>query len=266
MRRTQLVRSFILSSAALLVAVAATALIRAQHSPPALTAAPGAMGDGSTLLPNGWRLGPVGKHLPLSTLPLNIVVSPDGRHAVVTNNGLSKPTLNVVDINSWAIKTTTTIDHTWLGLAFHPDGTKLYASGAGQNNVQEFSYADGAVTRARTFALPAYNGDTMVGGLTIAPNGRALFATRVFAMTVSRIDLGTGQVTHTAALPAEPYSCAISPDGRTLYVSLWGGARVRVYEADSLYLVGEWASGEHPNAMAVSSDGKRLFVACANDA
>ena len=266
MRRTHLVRSFILSSATLLVAVATTALIRAQFSPPPLTAKPGAMGDGSTLLPNGWRLGPVGKHLPLSTLPLNIVISPDGRQAIITNNGLSRPTLTVVDINNWTIKTTTPIDHTWLGLAFHPDGTKLYASGAGQNNVQEFSYADGVVTRARTFALPAYNGDTMVGGLTISPNGRALFATRVFAMTVSRVDLVSGQVTHTAALPAEPYSCVVSPDGHVLYVSLWGGSRVRVYEADSLYLIGEWASGEHPNAMAISSDGKRLFVACASDA
>ncbi|HEV8345061.1 MAG TPA: alkaline phosphatase family protein [Vicinamibacterales bacterium] len=250
----------------MLVAVATTVLIRAQYFPPPLTAGPGSMGDGSTLLPNGWRLAPAGKHLQLSTLPLNIVVSPDGRQAVITNNGLSRPTLNVVDISTWAIKTTMPMDHTWLGLVFHPDGTKLYASGAGQNSVQEFSYADGVVTRVRTLALPAHSSDTMVGGLAIAPNGRTLFATRVFAMTVSRIDLSNGQVTHTAALPVEPYSCVLSPDGRILYVSLWGGSRIRVYDADSLYLLGEWASGEHPNAMAISSDGKRLFVACASSA
>ena len=265
-KRARLIRPITIWSAALLVAVAATVLIRAQYSPPPLTAAPGAMADGSTLLPNGWRLAPAGKHLQLSTLPLNIVVSPDGRHAVISNSGLSRPTLNVVDINTWTIKTTMPMDHTWLGLVFHPDGTKLYASGAGQNSVQEFSYADGAVTRVRTIPLPAHNGDTMVGGLAIAPNGRTLFATRVFAMTVSRIDLSNGQVTHTAALPAEPYSCVLSPDGRILYVSLWGGSRVRVYEAETLYLLGEWASGEHPNAMAISSDGKRLFVACASSA
>jgi DNA-binding beta-propeller fold protein YncE len=265
-KRTRIFRPFIIWSVVLLVAVATTALIRAQYSPPPLTAAPGAMADGSTLLPNGWRLGPVGKQLHLSTLPLNAVVSPDGRHAVITNNGLSKPSLSVVDINTWTIKTTTAVDHTWLGLAFHPDGTKLYASGAGQNNVQEFTYADGVMTRVRTFALPAYNGDTMVGGLAVSANGRTLFATRVLAMTISRIDLTTGQVTHSASLPAEPYSCVLSPDGRLLYVSLWGGARVRVYDADSLFLLDEWASGEHPNAMAISGDGKRLFVACASSA
>src|SRR5262245_24017468 len=173
----------ILWSAALLVAVATTALVRAQFVPPPLNASPGAMGDGSTLLPNGWRLSPAGKHLQVSTLPLNVAVSPDGRQAVVTNNGLVKPSLSVIDINAWSVKSTMTVEQSWLGLAFHPDGTKLYASGAGLNNVQEFTYADGVVTRARTFNLPAYSGDTMVGGVAVSPNGRALFATRVFAMT-----------------------------------------------------------------------------------
>jgi DNA-binding beta-propeller fold protein YncE len=265
-RRVRVLRSFIIWSAVLLVAVVTTALMRAQFVPPPLSAAPGAMSDGSTLLPNGWRLAPAGKHLALSTLPLNAVVSPDGRHAVITNNGLAKPSLNVVDLNAWSIKTTTPVDHTWLGLVFHPDGTKLYASGAGQNSVQEFTYADGVVSRARTFALPPHNGDTMVGGLAISANGGTLFATRVFAMSVSRIDLATGQVTHSISLPAEPYSCVVSPDGRTLYVSLWGGGRVMVYDADSLLLRNEWPAGEHPNAMAISSDGRRLFVACASSA
>jgi hypothetical protein len=126
------------------------------------------MGDGSILLPNGWRLAPAGKHLALSTLPLNVAVAPDGRHAVVTNSGLAKPSLSVVDLNAWSVKSTTLLDHTWLGLVFHPDGTKLYASGAGQNSVQEFTYADGVVSHARTFALPAHNGDTMIGGLAIS--------------------------------------------------------------------------------------------------
>ena len=266
MTRTRIFRSSIICSAVLLCAVSTTALIRAQFVPAPASAAPGAMGDGSMLLPNGWRLAPAGKHLALSTLPLNVAVAPDGRHAVVTNNGLAKPSLTVVDLNAWSVKSTALLDHAWLGLVFHPDGTKLYASGAGQNSVQEFTYADGVVSQARTFALPAHNGDTMVGGLAISANGRALFATRVFAQSVSRIDLTTGQVTNSISLPAEPYSCVVSPDGRNLYVSLWGGSRVMVYDADSLLLQSAWPAGEHPNAMVISSDGKRLFVACASSA
>jgi len=161
------------------------------------------MSDGTMLLPNGWRLAPAGKHLPLSTLPLNIVVSPDGRYALITTNGLTKPALTVVDIASWKVKSTLTIDAAWYGLAFSPDGTKIYSAGAAQNNVQEFSFAsDGTLTRARTFALPAQNGDTFAGGLSVSRDGRTLYATRVFAMTLSAIDLTSGQVVRTVPLPA----------------------------------------------------------------
>ena len=49
-----------------------------------------------------------------------------------------------------------------------------------------------------------------------------------------------------------------------LYVSLWGGARVQVYMLPSMLLLQEFNSEEHPNALVLSLDGKRLFVACGN--
>jgi hypothetical protein len=35
------------------------------------------------LLPNGWRVTPAGEQVVLTDLPLNIVTSPDGKHAFV---------------------------------------------------------------------------------------------------------------------------------------------------------------------------------------
>ena len=63
---------------------------------------------------------------------------------------------------------------------------------------------------------------------------------------------------------AEPYTCVVSPDGKTVFVSVWGGAKVLVFDAATLEKRGEVVVGEHPNAMAWSKDGQRLFVACAN--
>src|SRR5674536_56172 len=40
-------------------------------------------------LPNGWKLTPVGKLLPLGDLPLNIAISPSKKLAAITNNGES---------------------------------------------------------------------------------------------------------------------------------------------------------------------------------
>src|SRR5882762_10480761 len=69
----------------LLVAWAASHIPAQSASPPAL--GPGAMPDGSTMLPNGWRLSPAGKHLKVGDLPLNILQTPDSRYLIVTNNG-----------------------------------------------------------------------------------------------------------------------------------------------------------------------------------
>jgi len=238
-------------------------MIRAQSGPvPPLGL--GNQNDGTTILPNGWRLAPAGRHLKVGDMPLGVVQTPDSRYLIVTNNGLSRPSFSVVDIASWTVKSTMMLDNAWNGLAWHPDGTKLYSAGGGQNNVQEFAYADGTLTRARTFALPATPGESFTGGLAVSRDGKTLYVTRVFAQTLSTINLVTGQVVKTVTLPAEPFNIVVSADGLFLYVSIWGGATVQVYYADSLQLLDELGSGEHPSAMLLSQDGRRLFVACSN--
>jgi DNA-binding beta-propeller fold protein YncE len=257
--------SFIYTLIGFAVAAAMVAWARADTLPPA-PASPGAMADGSMLLPTGWRLAPAGKQIVVSDLPLNLVQSPDSRYLIVTNNGLAKPSLSIIDIANWSIKNTIALDHAWLGLAWHPDGTRLYSAGASQNTVQEFTYADGALTPARTFTLPEVPADGFAGGLTVSRDGRWLYVTNVFMPSLSAIDLNSGKVSKTVPLPAEPYTCVVSADGRTVYVSLWGGARIDVFMAPSLMLMDEIETGEHPNAMTLSADGRRLFVASGSTA
>jgi DNA-binding beta-propeller fold protein YncE len=156
------------------------------------SAVPGKLDDGTVLLPNGWRIAPAGKHVSVGTLPLNIVVTLDGRYAIVATAGLMKPALSVIEVATWTVKNTYQLENVWYGLALSPDGTKVYVGGCGQNNVQEFTFADGVLTKARTLALPAQTGETFAGGVAISKDGRTLFVTRVFAMTLSAIDLGTG--------------------------------------------------------------------------
>jgi hypothetical protein len=120
--------------------------------------------------------------------------------------------------------------------------------------VQEFSYADGVLTPARTFNLPAVSGQSFAGGLAVSPDGKMLYVTRVFAQTLSTIDLSSGQLVKTVSLTAEPYNCVVSADGKLLYVSLWGGSAVSVFDAQSLTAVNHFDTGEHPSAMVFSAD------------
>src|SRR5664280_3336328 len=64
-------------------------------------------------LPNGWRLTPVGKMLPLGDLPLNIAISPSKKLAAITNNGESDQTIQLVDIDKKVILDSIIIRKAW---------------------------------------------------------------------------------------------------------------------------------------------------------
>ncbi len=217
-----------------------------------------------TLLPNGWKISPVGQHFTVGDLPMNMAVSPDGDHVIVTNNGYSQPNLVVYDHTKQITRERVALESAWLGLSFHPDGKRLFSSGSAKNRVDEFSWDRGALKKTGDFVLPKPANDSFVGGLAVSPDGKRLYAVHVLGEKLHAIDLTTREVVKTIDLKAEPYTVLVSPDSATVYLSLWGGARVLVFNAADLALKHEIEVGEHPNAMAFSRDGKRLFVACAN--
>jgi hypothetical protein len=230
-------------------------------------ARPGPEGGGVTLLPNGWRIAPAGRHITVGDLPLAMVESPDGRYLIVSNNGYAKPTLAVVDVGRMYVKSRVTLDHAWLGLAWHPDGRRLYSSGAGESSVRELRWGSGVLTPGPSFVLKRPSRESFVAGVAVSPDGSRVFAVHALGEMLSSITLGGGESAPTITsvdLPAEAYTAVVAPDGRTVYVSLWGGARVLAFDTATLEARGEIAVGEHPNAMVLSRDGTRLFVACAN--
>jgi hypothetical protein len=123
-----------------------------------------------TLLPNGWRISPVGQHFTVGDLPMNLVVTPDGAHVIVTNNGYSQPNLVVYDYTKQISRDRVMLESAWLGLAFHPDGKRLYSSGSAKSRVDEFSWDKAVLKKTGEFALPKPANDSFVGGIAVAPD------------------------------------------------------------------------------------------------
>ena len=253
--------------------VAAAAAVPLAEVGPAAPARPGYQGNGLTLLPNGWRLSPEGRHVTVGDLPMNLVPSPDGRFVAILTNGWSKPAVSIFDAHTLQVISRLEIEHAWLGLVWHPDGHRLFISGASENVIYEVTWEGGRLKAAGKIVLgpaEAHPGRDLienagyVTGMAITSDGTQLFATEMYGQKVVAIDLEHRKVTQTADLSAEPYTAVLSPDGQTLFVSLWGGAKVLVFDAWSLSSEGEIPVGEHPNAMTLDRAGSRLFVACAN--
>lgn len=251
----------VIARALLVLAVMLPAAAEASEKPPIR---PGPQKGGVTLLPNGWRIAPAGRHITVGDLPLAMAESPDGKTLVVSNNGYTKPSLSVVDVHRFTVPATVPLENAWLGLAWHPDGRRLWVSGGGANTVNELKVTAKGLEPGTVIQLRKVSDESFVGGLAISPDGSRLFAVHALGKLVSAVDLAAGKVVKEAELPAEGYTSLLSADGKTLYVSLWGGAKVLLFDAATLAPRGEIAVGEHPNAMALSKDGGRLFVACAN--
>jgi len=238
---------------------------------------PGVLGAGLTLLPNGWKIAPAGRHVPVGSLPLAIIQSADGRSLFIASNGFERPAVVVVDPDQLYVRGSVILDHAWLGMAWNPDGSRLYVSGAANGTVHELRWSEGRLTpgvdlvlsRAFNDANRADDGDlgargTFLGGLAVSPDGKRVFVVDVGGQMLTAVDLATGRAVQTVDLAAEPYTAVVSPDGATVFVSLWGGSKVLAFDAKTLAPRGEIATNEHPNAMAMTKDGRRLFVATAS--
>src|SRR2546428_2525907 len=87
--RAAILRLMLKRSRLALPAIAGAALL-------ATRLVPGALRDGSTLLPTGWRIRPAGRVVPVGTLPLNLVTLSDGS-VMVTNDGYGENSLMRID-------------------------------------------------------------------------------------------------------------------------------------------------------------------------
>src|ERR1700755_2851098 len=85
------------------------------------------------LLPNGWKLSPAGRYLPLGDLPLNLQLSHSGKLLAVTNNGQSTQSIQLIDPINEKQLDEKIIGKSWYGLAFSRDDKTLYAAGGNDN-------------------------------------------------------------------------------------------------------------------------------------
>lgn len=217
------------------------------------------------MLPNGWSLSPAGKSIPLGDFPMNMVFSATGKFMAVTNNGQGKQTITLIDPSSEKILDETEIRKSWYGLTFNKDETRLYVSGGNDNMIVIYQVDHSRLERSDSIVLgkpwPVKISPT---GLTIDDEAGKLFVATKEDSALYIADISSKQVKK-IALGHEAYACLLSPDRKTLYVSLWGGSKVALIDPQKGTVLSTIAVGNHPNDMTLTKNGKYLFVAQAND-
>lgn len=265
-----------------LLAPVPTAPIQAQtKSPTTLGRQPGPTAQG-TLLPNGWKLTPTGHQIPVSDLPMNLVLSKDGQYLLVTTNGNGDQTVNIIDTQSGQSVQNIIVKKSWLGLEFAPDGKRFFVSGGDDNEILIFNFVAGKATeagklnlgseayhalndRARADARRKGAGEyAFPAGLSVTPDGKHLYVAENLSNKVAVIDLASKQVVAKIEVGEYPYDCLVAPDGKRVYVSNWGARNVGVIDTATNKVIGAIATGDHPNDLEITRNGKTLYVANAN--
>ncbi|MGB8705095.1 MAG: YncE family protein, partial [Gillisia sp.] len=218
-------------------------------------------------LPNGWKLSPAGRSLPLGDLPLNMALSKNGEYLAVTNNGESTQSLQLIDPKNEVLLDSLELAESWYGLTFSKNSKHLYVSGGNKNYILDFRIKKGKIVPQDTISLgkPWPKNKISPTGIAVTKNSRFLYAVTKEDNSVYKVELPSGKILDTTKLPVMAYSCKLSPKEGKLYVSLWGKDEVAVYNTQTTKVEKMITVGSHPNEMLLNKKGTLLFVANAND-
>jgi WD40 repeat protein len=142
---------------------------------------PGRSGP-NALLVSGWKTTPAGRQLPSGDMILSGQVSPHGTLFAFTNTGYTQPALHIVDLATEKEIATFTLEQSWSGLAFSPDGKRIFVSSGAGYPLSDILYFDRwdkegwKAARTGFNLLGATKDRTAVSSINVSADGKLLYA------------------------------------------------------------------------------------------
>ncbi|MGN6295584.1 MAG: bifunctional YncE family protein/alkaline phosphatase family protein [Ginsengibacter sp.] len=217
-------------------------------------------------LVNGWSLSPAGTALHLSSdLPLNMAVSPSKKYVAITDNGNGAQGIELVDIQKKKLLSFTKMKAAWVGLQFSANNKYLYASAGNQNMILRFDVKNDSLVLKDSIVLGnKWPNKIGVTGIALDDAHSRLYAVTKENNSLYVCNTKTNQVIRQIPLSAEAYTCLLNPKKTILYISLWGGDKVLLYDVNKSVFTDSIITESHPNDMVFTKKGDLLFVANAN--
>ena len=244
------------------------------------------------LAETGHQIHPAGASIRVGGKIMSMALARDGTFLVVKSNSH----ISVVDADSFVITEQVAFPSdpngkadrgSMHGIAVAPDGATVFFTGnlrdLYQANLDPAGHLDFAppilLTDSRTRANPL--------GVAITPNGKRVIVALSVCNELAVVKLASRAVVARIPVGICPYGVELSRNGRFAFVSNFGGSRPRegdktetcagsaiavdaravalrgsvsVVDLKTAAVVEEIATGIHPEAMAKSADGKRLYV------
>ena len=154
----------------------------------------------------------------------------------------------------------------WLGLTFSKDGKYLYASGGNDNWIMRYQINNNKIVPHDTlvFGKP-WPVKISIAGIAVDDKQQLLYTVTKEDNSLYVYDLKAKKIKKQIQLDGEGYTCLLSNDNKTLYVSCWGCDKVVVFDTEKLEAASFSPESENLNDLCISRSGKYLIVSNAND-
>jgi YVTN family beta-propeller protein len=239
--------------------------------------------EGKMVLPNGWRTSPAGRHIKLpGDMPMKMIVTADNK-LIVNTAGWHDHNVHVIDLKSEKLEQSFDVGKNWDGMSLDPTTGSLFISSGGTPKpgyerdagnlkrklspevmamvgkpVLRMHYEGGRLTLQQPLTIDGVRAESYyISGVTAKAG--VLYVLEINASKIFRLSGPNFSQQISAPTGLRPYSAELSPDGKTLAVSNWGGETVSLLDPATLKTRATIHTGSHPNEMVWYGD--RLFVA-----